>query len=217
MRKKEAASARVICLRRRRGMTLVELLGVMIVLGILSIIAVGGVLSSQERARETTASSAISAYNDAFTTACITNPGIVSDRYVIVKGGGTYGSQEGFKRLIKYMNEVLEDTLDLYWNDSLKCYMSMGKDPWGGNYVMLEYPTGSSTGADYTDPSAVGNEAVMACSIWCTGNTDAILTGKTVTEDCYGIGLVFTDGLGTKYYQRFNEQFDFTGSPLEFK
>lgn len=204
-------------LKRRHGITLVELLGVMVVLGILSIIAVGGVLSSQESARETTASSAISAYNDAFTTACITNPGIVSDRYVIVSGGGTYGSQEGFKRLVKYMNEVLEDTLDLHWDDSLKCYTSAGSDPWGGKYVMLEYPTGSASGADYSDPAAAGNEAVMACSIWCTGNTDDILVGKSVTDDCYGIGLVFTGGLGSSQYQRFNDQFDFTDCPLEFK
>lgn len=203
-------------LRRRRGVTLVELLGVMAVIAILSAVAIGGILTSQERARVTSAMSSIDAYDNAFATACITNPGIVGDRYAIIEGGGTYGSQEGLKRLVKYMNETLDDNLDFYWDASMKCYVSLGKDPWGGNFILTEYPVGSSSGADYSDPSQPNNQAVMACAIWCTGNTDSITLERTVSKDCYGIGMVFQNGLGSSSYQGFDDQYNFTDSTITF-
>lgn len=203
-------------LKLRKGVTLLELLGVMAILAIIASIAVGGILTSQERARVTSAMSSIDAYDNAFATACIINPGIVGDRYMIIEGGGTYNSEEGFKRLVKYMNETLDDSLDFHWDDTRKCYVSMGRDPWGGNYILSEYPVGSASGADYSDPSVEANQAVMACAIWCTGNTDSILVGKTVSKDCYGIGLVFKDGLGSSSYQGFDDQYNFTDATINF-
>lgn len=196
--------------RRRCGMTLVELLGVMAVIAIISAIAIGGVLNAQERARVTSAMSSIDAYDNAFATACITHPGVVSDRYKIVEGGATYSSQEGLKRLVAYMNETLDDQLDLYWDEALKCYKSAGLDPWNGHYILTEYPSSPDGSVDYSNPAAEKNQATMPVAIWVTGNTDALLTAQIVTKDCYGIGLIFQGGLGSSLYQGFDEQYSFT-------
>lgn len=202
--------------RRRRGVTLVELLGVMAVIAIISAVAVGGVLTAQEKARVTSAQSSIDAFDNAFATACITHPGVVGDRYEAASGGTNYRSEAGLKRLVSYMNETLDDSLDFYWDSSLSCYKSAGLDPWNGFYILTEYPVAPDGSVDYSDPTAEGIQSTMAVAIWATGNTDAILQSRTVTKDCYGIGLIFENGLGRSAYQGFDDAGTFTDYTITF-
>lgn len=205
-----------ISFKRRVGVSLVELLGVMAVIAILGSIAFGGIISAQEKARVTTAESAIASYENAFLTSCITNPGIVGDRYKIVEGGGTYNAREGLKRLVQSMNQTLDDSLDFVWDDSAGCYISAGDDPWGGKYILVNYPEAADGSVNYTDMSIPSNQTKMAASVWCTGNTDAVMTAKKVTEQCYGVGLLFTDGLGEGVYHGFDRQTPFSEYTLNF-
>lgn len=202
--------------RKYVGMTLVELLGVMAVLAILAAVGIGGIMSAQTRARETSVATALSAYEDAFVSVFATSPGVAKDRSNNWIDEATYTSEEALKRLIHHMNQALDDQLDLRWDSSLKCYTSYGTDPWGGNYVLTEYPI-LADGTSYFDASAAGNEARMCVAVWATGNNDAVKQTKTIMEDCYGVGLMFVDGTATALYQGLNDEYNFTDATVKMQ
>ena len=101
---------------RRSGMTLVELLGVMVVLAILGAIAVGGVLGGTENARSTAARTALHAYADAFTNVSVYTPGIVNDRASNWPDAAGYSGERSFHKMVQRMNELLDDKLDFTWD-----------------------------------------------------------------------------------------------------
>lgn len=200
-------------LKGRAGMTLVELLGVMVVLAILAAIAVGGVMSAQRKARETQILTALDAYKSAFTTSCINYPGMVSDR---TKNwgtdGSTYSTQQALKKVVDRMNDVLDDELRMYWDNTLGYYQSQGFDAFGGRYVLLEYPE-SADGATTYYACGEGDPGFgrLGLSVWTTGTTDSVVTDKIVGKDTYGIAMYFTGGLVTSSYQNINGESAFTG------
>lgn len=194
----------------RRGVTLVELLGVMAVITILAGIAMGGIITAQGRARTTTAATAIDAYRAAFTNACISHPGVVNNRATAWSGESGYTSQQGLKKVVAHMNEFLDDELVLYWDTELNCYASVGSDPWNGRYLLTEYPELSGT-VSYYDPTVPGNQGIMALAVWVGGNTDVIQTTQTISQETYGIGLLFNSGLVTSFMQGFEDTYTYTG------
>ena len=108
-------------LRRRPGMTMVELLGVMVVIGILGAIAIGGILSGTENARTTAVRTALQAYTDAFTNVSVYTPGIVNDRASNWPNSTEYTGKLSFHKTVQRMNELLDDKLDFAWDNDMKC------------------------------------------------------------------------------------------------
>ena len=101
-------------MRRRRGMTMVELLGVMVVMAILATVAIGGIQAAQKRARDTSAMQSLNGFKDAFTTVCVMNPGIISDRGKNWTDSTSYTSENGLKKIVTKMNELLDDELMMH-------------------------------------------------------------------------------------------------------
>ena len=199
-------------LASRKGMTLVELLGVMVVLVILASLATGGILGGQEKARVASALTAVDAYKDAFSVTCITHPGIAGSRDAAWADEVTYSSQSGLAKLVNGINETVDDLLVLQWDDSLKCYRSTGTDPWGGYYVLLEYPVPADPVANpsYWDPTVAPGSSTFAVAIFATGNNDDILVNKIVGEESYGVGLTLAAGLISHQWHGFNDTLSFT-------
>ena len=191
-------------LKRRRGMTMVELLGVMVVIAIIAGISIGGVLSGQERSRTTAALTAVSAYRDAFTNVCVAQPGVIADREANWVDAATYTSEHGLKKVVAKMNEYLESELMFFWDPTLKVYKSQGFDPWGEPYILTEYPVDPTGMINYFDASGAGS-GKMCLSVWCTGNTEVVMTDKVINEDCFGAGLLYTNGLVDAQLHGFEE------------
>lgn len=200
-------------LKARRGMTLVELLGVMVVLAILAMITIGSITRAIERSRVTKALTAIDGYRSSFLSAVVSHPSVYGDRMSNWGDGTAYSSKEGLKRAAAFMNDTLDDNLHFYWNQDAGYYETTEKDPWGGTYILTEYPwSAEHPEADYYDCSKYPGNAYFACSIWATGNNDALLSDDpTIADDSYGVCLLFADGIVTP---KFNG-FDTDGSPFE--
>lgn len=202
-------------MRRRRGMTMVELLGVMVVMAILATVAIGGIQAAQKRARDTSAMQSLNGFKDAFTTVCVMNPGIISDRGKNWTDSTSYTSENGLKKIVTKMNELLDDELMMHWDVERKCYVSLGQDPWGGNFILTEYPIDPAGVINYYDPTA-GGQGVMAISVWCTGNTD-FEAGNVVTKDSKGVALSYVSGLVNAQTQGIDSQNGLEGWLLKFQ
>ena len=196
----------------RRGMNMVELLGVMAVLGVLIGIVVGGVTSGQESARVTCAQQELSAYRGAFAQATVLRPGLLTKRLdTWGAGGAAYTSEAAFQELVALMNEALEEKLTLVWDSSRNCYRSRGEDPWGSYYILTEYPqlltpSDGRTAENRFTPDP--NTPEMACAIWATGSSGEILEDGTIGEDSYGVGLVYSSGICVEVYSGFDDKAD---------
>lgn len=186
--------------RKRKGFSLVELLVAIVVLGILGAITITAGTSAQRRARVTSAMTVFDDYKNAFNTAIMDHAGLVNDREdawtEAMNNGMTYSSHEGFARLVGNMNRVLSNELSLVWNDTGKYWESVGNDPWGGKYVLLECPVDTDVSSDkeyYWDPTQAQNKACLRCSIWCTGNDPHIIVPEagivTIRDISIGISL----------------------------
>lgn len=193
-------------MKKRKGFSLIELLVAIVVLAILGAITITAGTSAQRRARITSAMTVFDDYKNAFNTAVMDHAGLVNDRedawMNVIKNGGTYSSKDGFARLVSNMNNSLSPDLKLVWNDD-GYWESVGSDPWGGKYVMLECPTESALDMwaqqsleDYW--KAIGNKANIRCSIWCTGIDPHIIQPEsgTVTVRDISVGIVLRDDAG---------------------
>lgn len=201
--------------RRLKGFTLIEVLVTVGIIALLSAIGVGTVFSAQERARDSSALQSLQGYKDAFTTVCVTNPGIVSDRERNWTDLLSYTSELGLKKLVTQMNTLLDDGLVLVWDPDIKCYKSIGSDPWGGNFILTEYPIDPTGVVDYYDPTA-GGKGMAAVSVWCTGNTDSI-SNALITDDVRGIALFYRAGIVESGEQGLNDSTSFTNWVLRFQ
>lgn len=178
-------------MKRLRGTNLVELIGVMVVILILCSIGVGIASVAIHNSKRATAEKGLADYASVFTQVCTTHPGIVKDRKAAWGGSETYTSQEGLKRLVLYMNELLPEERAFVWN-SAGYFESLGGDPWKGKYILTEYPV--TAYENYYDPS-LREENSIECSLWCTGNSDYLLETKSIGSDEIGVALRYCDGL----------------------
>ena len=182
--------------RRRRGMNLVEMVGVVAILAVLIGIGVGGVSAAQQKARIVTCEKALAAYQGAFISATGEKPALA------------FATYDDYSELVPLMNSVLDETLQLeavvvggktFWK-------ALGQDPWGGDYVLTVHP-------NHGTPA----QPTISCSIWSTGLYDIGTepTGTEIQEDFYGIGLKFSGGLVTYIWNGFNGLADdFAGKKL---
>lgn len=210
---------RKVRIKRRKGFTMLEMLAVMAIFAILMLPNIGNVIKNQEDTRLSVAHTELATYRDAISSAVIFTPAIVGDRSrEWDTDGSTYSSKEAYVRLVRSMNEYLDDKLSLTWDESLKCYRSVGKDPWGGHYVLTEYPedkrdANSANWQSRYDPTQL-DTTELSCSIWSTGDSDSILEANEVGENSVGLGLIFTSGLVYETFHGVEDQYPYSGWTL---
>lgn len=206
----------------KRGFSLIELLVAIVVLGVLSTMLINSGIAAQKRARLTSALTVLEDYESAFSTVCMTHPGIMMDRkdaWVGADGtenGEHYSTIKAMGRVISYMNEVLEGSSQFILSSDGLRYESRGEDPWGGKFIITEFPLVNSGASGY-NPVEVGSvaESAMRLAIWATGIDASIENTKTVNDVSVGIALEYRDGNVYSYLQGIEEQYPFSakGSP----
>lgn len=194
--------------KARKGFSLVELLIAIVVLAIIGGITIVAGTSAQKRARITSAMTVFDNYASAFNTAVMDHPGLVNDRAdawaasLAPSDAVPYSTLGAYSRLVGYMNKSLSDELRLVPSEDKTHYESVGNDPWGGKYVLLEYP---EIGGEVFDPESSSNQATMKISIWCTGLDSDIIPPKSDTPITnydpveirdYSVGVVLMDRAG---------------------
>lgn len=218
----ETTKSSTVLHRSRKGFSLVELLIAIVVLGILTMIVVSGGAAAQERARNTAVVTAFTDYRTAFSGTVLSLPGVMKDREeawgTAEEGtpGADYTAEKSMARLVRNMNERLQPEFRLYWWPSTdfdgdgapddtapKVWRTQnGSDPWGGYYVLTEYP--ESTDGSYPsvfDPMSEAGRSAMCICIWATGKDEGIIVDKVVSDDSRGILMQYKGGVVTHAYQ----------------
>lgn len=195
----------VVKKKKRTGFSLVELLVAILVVGILIGLSLVAGSSAQDKARVSTASSVLNEYKSVFTSCVLQHPGAIDYRadawQEALDNGTEYSTKEGLAELVTYMNKELEARLKLTWNEELKAYTAEGDDPWGGYYILTEYP--ESDTQSFYDP--IANPSSLYCSFWATGRDDSLISNHEVTDNCIGVGLSLKDGIVTHWYHGFED------------
>lgn len=173
-----------------RGVTLTELMGVMIVMGILLGIGMGVVGTNVAHSKITAAETVLDDFRAAFSNACISHPSVINDRKDAASAAGGYTTQGGLYKVVFNMNSVLDDKYNFQWDSSYNAYVSEGEDPWHGKYVLREYPIYGSY--DFSDPLTC--KSGMYLSIWCYGKSESVLIDGKVSDTDMGVLLRYVDG-----------------------
>ena len=203
-------------MKPRRGLSTIELIVIITAVGILSAIGLANYSDSVEDTRVATCKGTVEDYLDVFTTVCGERPGLVrlkKDTWTTVDA---YSAEQAFFKLVVSMNQLLDEEAQFYWDDSIKCWRSVGDDPWGGFYILTDHP--ESDTEKYVEYSASNYpENFLPLSIWATGNNDAVLETQTVTNECYGGAFVFRGGVVSSTLNGFDNSAPFEGFTLTFK
>lgn len=184
------------------GFSLVELLIAVVVLAILTGLVLNSGSAAQRKARITTAMTALENYNSAFSTVVLNHPGIMMDREdAWGDDGSSYTTSVAMARLVSSMNELLDNNLKLVPSGAEGgAYRSTATDPWGGYYVLMEYPFPEGNEDGY-DPTTGAGKSAMRCSIWATGIDEGVIVDKKVSKNSVGCGLIYRNGIvSTEYH-----------------
>ena len=130
------------CLRDRRGLTLVEILLVVIIIGVLAAMVIPNLAGRGEEARLAAAKTDIDA-----------NLSVALDMYELDNGRFPTTAQ-GLKALVQ---EPTEAPVPKKWNGSYLKKKAVPKDPWGNDYVYVA--PGKNNKEDY-DLSSLGPDGV---------------------------------------------------------
>ncbi len=198
--------------RKRQGFSLVELLIAIVVLGILAGMLINSGVSAQRKARVTAAMTVLRDYDAAFSMACLTHPGIMTDREEAWGADGTgYTTKAAMERVVTYMNESLEASSQLRWDDTNQRYESVGEDPWGGKFVLTEFPLETETSSGY-NPLESGSvaESAMRLAIWATGIDASIEVEKKVSKVSVGLAMEYRNGFTQSYFHGVNDEYRYT-------
>lgn len=125
-----------IWMKKRRGMTLLELLGVMAVIAIISVISVGGITAARDSANETSVSSDIRTYQMAVQQVLVQHPEVM--KYIATKPTNA----------VEQFTQMLNSQMESSWQfDVLSGNTDSGgiggssikRDAWGNPYGLYIY------------------------------------------------------------------------------
>lgn len=139
-------------LQRRRGTTMVELLGVMVVIAILAAIAIGGIGAARDNANETSAQSDIKTYTTAIQQVVMIHPEVMKFTALSTPdaNGNMTKPANAIETLVGYINDQMEEQwkFEVLPNPdgSNKGLLSGGvatstikRDAWGNPYGLYIY------------------------------------------------------------------------------
>lgn len=181
--------------KTRSGFSLVELLIAVVVLGILAMMVLNSGSAAQYKARVTTAMSALENYQTAFNTVVLENPGVMKDREEAWGDDGSgYTTKTAMERLVIKMNKLLDEKLVFVWDNVSNYYRSTSTDPWGGYYILMEFPHPEGDNSGY-DPTAGIGLSAMRCSIWASGVDENVVMQHKVSENSIGCTFLYQKGI----------------------
>ena len=183
-------------LKKRKGISLINILGAIAISVSLATFGIRSYSTSQEKGRQSTALQALDAYEQAFINACMTHPRLCHAR---LDAWDDYNGEDAYAKVVGYMNQLLDDNLQFTWDDTSKYWVSRATDPWGGNYILCEYP--ESTTETKFDPT-LEPTPTLRFSIWATGSDEGLLADPvTISDRAVGVGCVFANGLNDFFRQ----------------
>lgn len=128
-------------LQRRRGTTMVELLGVMVVIAILAAIAIGGIGAARDNANETSAQSDIKTYTTAIQQVVMIHPEVM--KFTALADGSTKPAN-AIETLVGYINDQMEEQwkFEVLPGATLSggvATSTIKRDAWGNPYGLYIY------------------------------------------------------------------------------
>ena len=165
--------------QKRRGMTLIELLGVMAVIAIISVIAVGGITAARDSANETSVQSDIRTYQTAIQQALVQHPEIMKFR----EGK----PDDAAEVLMDYINDQLEEQwrFEAPATPSTDCggvgTSSIKRDAWNNPYGLYVYFDDQAT--TYDDKGGTALQESDSCVYIVVASAGKNATGGPVGTD----------------------------------
>lgn len=165
--------------QKHRGMTLIELLGVMAVIAIISVIAIGGITAARDSANETSVQSDIRTYQTAVQQALVQHPEIMKFRE------GKPG--DAAEVLMGYINDQLEEQwrFEAPATASTDCggiaTSEIKRDAWNNPYGLYVYFDDQAT--SYTDKNGQPLKESDSCVYIVVASAGKNATGGPVGFD----------------------------------
>lgn len=191
--------------KMKKGYSPVTILFGVLLFTILAASAYGAYSSTNEKVSHGTVETVLKGYVEALTSAYASTPNIVTSRERGVVDG-VYSTKTGLEYAVKVWNKYLEKDNQFYWDDSIGMYRSVIGDPWGGYYILLEYPY-DDVNDERLDPTSDAGKNLLAFTILSTGYVDVMSTstGTQLTiadkSPCVAVSL-FGGELDTVYSTR---------------
>lgn len=164
--------------QKHRGMTLIELLGVMAVIAIISVIAIGGITAARDSANETSVQSDIRTYQTAIQQALVQHPEIM--KFVATNPA------DANEVLMGYINDQLEEQWQfeaLAGNTDAGgiATSSIKRDAWNNPYGLYVYYDDQTT--KYTDRAGNPLQDSDSCVYIVVASAGKNSTGGPVGTD----------------------------------
>lgn len=170
-------------MKRRKGTTMVELLGVMVVIAILAAIAIGGIGAARDNANETSAQSDIKTYTTAIQQVVMLHPEVM--KFTAMPDGSTKPAN-AIETLVGYINDQMEEQwkFEVLPNATLSggvATSTIKRDAWGNPYGLYIYMDDKAT--TYMDKAGATLKESDSCIYMAIVSAGKNATGGPVGHD----------------------------------
>lgn len=216
--------------KRLRGLTLPELVVVMVIIGTLMVIGFNGYSKGLEQSRVTSTLSAFKSYESALSDIYGRHPSIQSSLYEYkesLSNGEIFSSEVAYAELVSQLNASLEPQLQFKWNPAQSCYTSVGEDAYKGMYALVMAPVcvtdlgitdiDTFNSKEYTwelDDIPVTTDTgapMFSFAIVATGKSDIFTTRYLITDDIPSMIVTMSAGVITVERSGVNEDYNKEG------
>lgn len=132
---------------------------------------------------------------------------VVNNLYENRKEMINYSSNQGLAKIVGFVNEGIGDAYKFTWDDDLKAYVSAKADPWGGKYLLTDYPIKKLADDFYTQEDST--VPVIGVSLWNTStrtgdNAYSKYTPIVVSKNDVGSCILYGGGIVQYKYHGFD-------------
>lgn len=192
---------------------MMELVFSMVIIGILMTVAVVSHVKGRDKANALVIEEAFGAYSNAILDSFTSDPtlqlstvDVISD----VNSGKelTYSPEKAHGRMVGAINLIVNNELKFKWNADTRRYESAGEDPYGGKYILVDYPVDLTGRVTDDNPNGkdvsweVGDISIEENSkpaykflIVSTGKTDNVDSLNRLSAEDKAIAICISDGL----------------------